>query len=149
MQGPLYIHNIFLQLRTSKELIFNSMVMRNRCRLCFPCECCLPISIASPGQSIPQHMRLRCKMLHMCRAQVATDTRLWLYGALQDTRGYLADLIKTAVVRAESDVDVLMPGFTHLQVGAPRSCTAGHVQPANKGCADRLAFCMASHCSCA
>ncbi|CAK0772145.1 glutamate N-acetyltransferase [Coccomyxa viridis] len=47
--------------------------------------------------------------------QVATDTRLWLYGALQDTRGYLADLIKTAITRAELDVDVVMPGFTHLQ----------------------------------
>jgi hypothetical protein len=48
--------------------------------------------------------------------QVATDTRLWLYGALQETRGYLADLIKTAINRAELDVDVVMPGFTHLQV---------------------------------
>ena len=51
-----------------------------------------------------------------CGLQVATDTRLWLYGALQDTRGYLADLIKTAINRAEVDVDVIMPGFTHLQV---------------------------------
>lgn len=51
-----------------------------------------------------------------CVLQVATDTRLWLYGALQDTRGYLADLIKTAINRAELDVDVIMPGFTHLQV---------------------------------
>ena len=48
--------------------------------------------------------------------KVATDTRLWLYGALQNTRGYLADLIKTAINRAELDVDVIMPGFTHLQV---------------------------------
>ena len=47
--------------------------------------------------------------------QVATDTRLWLYGALRETRGYLADLIKAAVARAEADADVLMPGFTHLQ----------------------------------
>ena len=47
---------------------------------------------------------------------MATDTRLWLYGALQETRGYLADLIKTAINRAELDVDVIMPGFTHLQV---------------------------------
>jgi argininosuccinate lyase len=49
-------------------------------------------------------------------AQVATDTRLWLYGALGDTRGYLADLVKAAIARAETHVDVLMPGFTHLQV---------------------------------
>lgn len=46
---------------------------------------------------------------------MATDTRLWLYGALGQTRGYLADLIKAAVARAEADADVLMPGFTHLQ----------------------------------
>ena len=46
---------------------------------------------------------------------MATDTRLWLYGALRETRGYLADLIKAAVARAEADADVLMPGFTHLQ----------------------------------
>jgi len=47
--------------------------------------------------------------------QCATDTRLWLYGALQDVRASLADLIKAAVARAEAEVDVVMPGFTHLQ----------------------------------
>jgi argininosuccinate lyase len=52
---------------------------------------------------------------------VATDTRLWLYGALGQTRGYLADLIKAAVARAEADVDVLMPGFTHLQPAQART----------------------------
>ncbi len=52
---------------------------------------------------------------------MATDTRLWLYGALGQTRGYLADLIKAAVARAEADVDVLMPGFTHLQPAQART----------------------------
>lgn len=47
--------------------------------------------------------------------QVATDTRLWLFRELQGVRGALADLIKAAVARAEAEVDVLMPGFTHLQ----------------------------------
>ena len=47
--------------------------------------------------------------------QCATDTRLWLYGALKDIRVSLADLIKAAVARAEAEVDVVMPGFTHLQ----------------------------------
>ena len=47
--------------------------------------------------------------------QVATDTRLWLFRALQGVRLALADLIKAAVARAEAEVDVLMPGFTHLQ----------------------------------
>ena len=46
---------------------------------------------------------------------MATDTRLWLYRALQGVRAALADLIKAAVARAEAEVDVLMPGFTHLQ----------------------------------
>ena len=47
--------------------------------------------------------------------QVATDTRLWLLNKLIEVRGSLADLIRASVARAEQDVDVLMPGFTHLQ----------------------------------
>ena len=34
---------------------------------------------------------------------------------LNDIRGSLADLLRASVARAEQDVDVLMPGFTHLQ----------------------------------
>lgn len=48
--------------------------------------------------------------------QVATDTRLWLYKELQQVQAALHDLIRVSVDRAEADVDVLMPGFTHLQV---------------------------------
>ena len=47
--------------------------------------------------------------------QVATDTRLWLVAQLRDIRSSLADLIRASAARAEQDVDVLMPGFTHLQ----------------------------------
>ncbi|DBA69022.1 hypothetical protein WJX79_006755 [Trebouxia sp. C0005] len=47
--------------------------------------------------------------------QVATDTRLWLMNKLNEIRGSLADLLRASVARAEQDVDVLMPGFTHLQ----------------------------------
>jgi argininosuccinate lyase len=48
--------------------------------------------------------------------QVATDTRLWLHAHLTNvTRPHLANLIKAAVARAEAEVGVLMPGFTHLQ----------------------------------
>ncbi|KAI3432886.1 hypothetical protein D9Q98_010468 [Chlorella vulgaris] len=47
--------------------------------------------------------------------QVATDTRLWLYGQLQLIRAALRELITAAADRAEAEVDVLMPGFTHLQ----------------------------------
>ena len=47
--------------------------------------------------------------------QVATDTRLWLLGALRAVRGHLRSLIAVAVERAEREADALMPGFTHLQ----------------------------------
>jgi argininosuccinate lyase len=47
--------------------------------------------------------------------QVATDTRLWLLGALRELRTHLRALIAVAVERAEREADALMPGFTHLQ----------------------------------
>ena len=47
--------------------------------------------------------------------QVATDTRMWLRSQLLLLRGYLRQLIAVAVERAEKEVDVVMPGFTHLQ----------------------------------
>eukprot|EP00887_Chlorella_sp_A99_P005996 scaffold27.g5996.t1 len=47
--------------------------------------------------------------------QVATDTRLWLYGQLQEVQASLRQLIAAAADRAEAEADVLMPGFTHLQ----------------------------------
>ena len=47
--------------------------------------------------------------------QVATDTRLWLYNKLGEIQASLHDLIRVSIERAEADVDVLMPGFTHLQ----------------------------------
>ena len=47
--------------------------------------------------------------------QVATDTRLWLMRALRELRVLLRELISVAAQRAEAEVDVIMPGFTHLQ----------------------------------
>ena len=47
--------------------------------------------------------------------QVATDTRMWLRAQLVVLRGYLRELIAVACDRAEREVDVVMPGFTHLQ----------------------------------
>jgi argininosuccinate lyase len=48
--------------------------------------------------------------------QVATDTRLWLLGEVKDTEDALRGLISTMVERAEKEKDVIMPGYTHLQV---------------------------------
>ena len=51
--------------------------------------------------------------------QVATDIRLWLKEAVTEISTILRDLIQTSVKRAESEVGVLMPGYTHLQKAQP------------------------------
>lgn len=51
--------------------------------------------------------------------QVATDTRLWLRSAIDTLAGHLNELIETLVVRAEAEIDLLMPGYTHLQRAQP------------------------------
>ncbi|KAL4223189.1 hypothetical protein ACF0H5_016661 [Mactra antiquata] len=51
--------------------------------------------------------------------QVAVDMRLWLKDSIKLLQGHLTDLIKTMVQRAESEIDVLMPGYTHLQRAQP------------------------------
>lgn len=51
--------------------------------------------------------------------QVATDMRIWLRAALDDIEGALVELLKAHVGRAEMEMDVLMPGYTHLQRAQP------------------------------
>ena len=62
---------------------------------------------------------------HPTPPQVATDTRLWLYGQVQAIRGALRELIAAAADRAEAEVDVLLPGFTHLQPAQVRGAGVG------------------------
>ena len=47
--------------------------------------------------------------------QVATDMRLWLRGACEHGMEQLLDLVMIAADVATTHVDVLQPGFTHLQ----------------------------------
>lgn len=64
------------------------------------------------------------KRLHTGRSrndQVATDVRLWLRGEIDLICGLLADLQKALLGLAEKNVDVVLPGFTHLQVAQPVS----------------------------
>ena len=64
------------------------------------------------------------KRLHTGRSrndQVATDVRLWLRGEIDLIDGLLTDLQKALVGIAEQNVDVILPGFTHLQVAQPVS----------------------------
>jgi argininosuccinate lyase len=64
------------------------------------------------------------KRLHTGRSrndQVATDVRLWLRGEIDLLATLLVDLQKALLTLAEKNVDVVMPGFTHLQVAQPVS----------------------------
>ncbi|KAJ3111334.1 argininosuccinate lyase [Phlyctochytrium bullatum] len=48
--------------------------------------------------------------------QVATDMRLWLRNHIDHLQTSLIGLISAVVGRAESEIHVLMPGYTHLQM---------------------------------
>jgi argininosuccinate lyase len=64
------------------------------------------------------------KRLHTGRSrndQVATDVRLWLRGEIDLIAGLLVDLQKALLTLAEQNVEVVLPGFTHLQVAQPVS----------------------------
>lgn len=51
--------------------------------------------------------------------QVATDLRLWTRGALQSLRSDLLTLARALHQLATQGVDLVMPGYTHLQQGQP------------------------------
>ncbi|XP_071789938.1 argininosuccinate lyase-like [Asterias amurensis] len=51
--------------------------------------------------------------------QCAMDMRIWLRDEIVPLRGHLLDLIKVIVNRAKMEIDVLMPGYTHLQRAQP------------------------------
>jgi argininosuccinate lyase len=51
--------------------------------------------------------------------QVATDVRLWLREQAAALDGALAALTRATADRAEAEVDVLMPGYTHVQPAQP------------------------------
>ncbi len=64
------------------------------------------------------------KRLHTGRSrndQVATDVRLWLRGEIDVIGELLVDLQKSLVDVAEKNAEVILPGFTHLQVAQPVS----------------------------
>jgi argininosuccinate lyase len=64
------------------------------------------------------------KRLHTGRSrndQVATDVRLWLRGEIDLIGELLVGLQKALVDIAEKNVEVILPGFTHLQVAQPVS----------------------------
>ncbi len=64
------------------------------------------------------------KRLHTGRSrndQVATDVRLWLRAEIDAIVALLGDLQMALVDLAERNAEVILPGFTHLQVAQPVS----------------------------
>jgi argininosuccinate lyase len=64
------------------------------------------------------------KRLHTGRSrndQVATDVRLWLRSEIDAIDSLLADLQRALLHVAAQHVQVILPGFTHLQVAQPVS----------------------------
>jgi len=64
------------------------------------------------------------KRLHTGRSrndQVATDVRLWLRGEIDLIAELLTELQKALVNIADKNINVILPGFTHLQVAQPVS----------------------------
>ena len=64
------------------------------------------------------------KRLHTGRSrndQVATDIRLYLRAAIDETLALIATFQARLVDLADQHIDTLMPGFTHLQVAQPVS----------------------------
>ena len=65
--------------------------------------------------------------LHTARSrndQVATDFRLWIRNACDETVDGVRNLQRALVERADEHAETVMPGFTHLQVAQP--VTLGH-----------------------
>ena len=60
--------------------------------------------------------------LHTARSrndQVATDFRLWLKRKNLDLQGSLTEVRSVLVDLADANLDVILPGYTHLQVAQP------------------------------
>jgi argininosuccinate lyase len=53
--------------------------------------------------------------------QVATDFRLFVKNALTDLSGHVINLQRVLLARAESDAEIIVPGYTHLQQAQPVS----------------------------
>ncbi len=60
--------------------------------------------------------------LHTARSrndQIATDTRLYVRNEVKEILELLRELRKAFVEQAEKHLDVVMPGYTHLQIAQP------------------------------
>lgn len=59
------------------------------------------------------------RKLHTGRSrneQVVVDMKLWMKDAIKKLLEVLSTLLETFVIQSEKHIDVIMPGYTHLQV---------------------------------
>ncbi|MBR0203023.1 MAG: argininosuccinate lyase [Synergistaceae bacterium] len=88
----------------------------------------------TPSESLEDvHMNIESRLtqieplgakLHTARSrndQVATTTRLYLRERLRTLRGELSELLKALIDNAERHVNVIIPGYTHMQQAQPIS----------------------------
>ncbi|PLX34960.1 MAG: argininosuccinate lyase [Clostridiales bacterium] len=62
------------------------------------------------------------KKIHTARSrndQVAVDIRLYLKTRIEEICGLIEELLKTIILMSENNIDVILPGFTHLQHAQP------------------------------
>lgn len=60
--------------------------------------------------------------LHTARSrndQVAVDFRMYLRQEIEEIKKYLKILLNTILEKAKDEIDVIMPGYTHLQTAQP------------------------------
>ncbi len=66
------------------------------------------------------------RKLHTGRSrndQISTDLKLYVRSAIDDVDGLLVELQRAFVSRGDSDLDIVLPGYTHLQRAQPVSAT--------------------------
>lgn len=72
------------------------------------------------GEIIGRHIAGKVHTGRSRNDQVVTDMRIYCRDYLKEKLfPFLKDLIKTLILRAEQEIDILMPGYTHLQRAQP------------------------------
>lgn len=71
------------------------------------------------GEIIGKHIAGKVHTGRSRNDQVATDMRIFVRETLTKLLEFLATFIDSILKRAESEIDVLMPGYTHLQRAQP------------------------------
>ncbi|RPB19380.1 argininosuccinate lyase [Terfezia boudieri ATCC MYA-4762] len=71
------------------------------------------------GELIGTHISGKLHTGRSRNDQVATDMRIWLREQITELDLILTDFLRVCISRAEGEIDVLMPGYTHLQRAQP------------------------------